>query len=72
MLNLDAHKNNKDRPASITETHKPQYSVWRRDDNGNIFLVKDGLNKRDAFRIVREFEETGHKQSYWVKDHLPQ
>jgi hypothetical protein len=69
---LDAHKNNNTRTASITETHELQYSVWRRDDNGNIFLVKDGLNKSDALGIVREFEENGHKQSYWVKDHLPQ
>jgi glyoxylase-like metal-dependent hydrolase (beta-lactamase superfamily II) len=55
------------RPASLTEPHEPQYSVWRRDDNGNIFLVKDGLNEIDACRIARELEDTGHKQSYWVK-----
>lgn len=49
---------------------EPKYSVWRQDDNGNIFLVKDKLTEIDAFRLVREFEDKGHKQSYWVKEIL--
>jgi hypothetical protein len=60
-------KNSNATLAMSAEAYEPKYSVWRRDDNGNIFLVKDGLNRSDAFRIVREFEETGHKQSYWIK-----
>jgi hypothetical protein len=42
------------------------WSVWRRDDNGNVFLVKSGLTEDDALRLVREFEAKGHKQTYWV------
>ena len=67
MVSSDSLTKSTVRPASLTEPHEPQYSVWRRDDNGNIFLVKDGLNEIDACRIVRELEDTGHKQSYWVK-----
>jgi hypothetical protein len=58
MVSSDSLKKSIVRPASLTEPHEPQYSVWRRDDNGNIFLVKDGLNKIDAFKIVRELEDT--------------
>lgn len=51
----------------ITEIYKPIWSVWRQDDNGNVFIVKTGLTQINALRLVREFENKGHKQSYWVK-----
>jgi hypothetical protein len=54
----------------ISETYEPKYSVWRQDDNGNIYLVKDRLTEVDAFSLVREYEEKGHKQSYWAKEIL--
>ena len=54
----------------VTEIYEPKYSVWRQDDNGNIFLVKDRLTEIDAFRLVREYEKKGHKQSYWAKEIL--
>jgi hypothetical protein len=38
----------------VTETYEPKYSVWQKDENGNIFLVKDLLTEVDAFRLVRE------------------
>lgn len=49
------------------ETSETGYSVWRQDDHGNVFLVKDRLVETEAFQLVREFESKGHKQSYWVK-----
>lgn len=52
------------------KTHEPKYSVWRQDDNGNIFLVKDRLTEIEAFRLVREYERKGHKQTYWAKEIL--
>jgi len=67
-VSLDSPENNHLRTVPFTETSALQYSVWRRDDNGNIFLVKDGLNKIDALRIARELQDKGHKQSYWVKE----
>lgn len=42
-------------------------SVWRLDDNGNEFLVRDGLTEDEALSLVREFEARGHKQAYWVR-----
>lgn len=50
-----------------TEKYEPQWSVWRRDDNGNVFMMKNGLTEGEALRLVREFEDKGHKQSYWAK-----
>lgn len=43
------------------------YSVWRLDDNGNEFLVRDGLAEDEALSLVREYEARGHKQAYWVR-----
>lgn len=54
----------------VTETYEPVWSVWRQDDNGNVFMVKNGLTEIDALRLVREFERKGHKQSYWAKENL--
>jgi len=54
----------------VTEAYEPKYCVWRQDDNGNTFLVKDRLTENDAFRLVREYEEKGHKQTYWAKEIL--
>ena len=43
------------------------WSVWRQDDHGNRFKVRQGLSQTDALRLVAEFEAWGHKQSYWVE-----
>jgi hypothetical protein len=44
------------------------WSVWRQDDNGNLFLVRDGLAEPEALNVVREFEKEDHKQTYWAKE----
>ncbi len=54
----------------VTETYESVWSVWRQDDNGNVFLVKNGLREIDAVKLVREFEKEGHKQTYWAKENL--
>jgi len=43
------------------------FSVWRLDDNNNVFLVRDGLTEEEAQALVREFERRGHRQAYWVE-----
>ncbi|MER7768580.1 SPOR domain-containing protein [Kitasatospora sp. NPDC096140] len=43
------------------------YRVMRQDDNGNRFLVADGLDGAAAERLAAEFEARGHKQLYWVE-----
>jgi hypothetical protein len=43
------------------------WSVWRIDDNGNTFLVRERLSRDEAERLAAEFEARGHKQMYWVE-----
>jgi hypothetical protein len=45
---------------------RPVWSVMRQDDNGNHFEVAHGLTRNAAQEMVRQFEESGHKQYYWV------
>ncbi len=52
----------------IMETYEPVWSVWRQDDNNNTFFVKGGLTEIDAFRLVKEYETKGHKQTYWARE----
>lgn len=51
----------------MAEDETRQWAVWRRDDNGNEFLVRERLSEQEARRLVREFEAKGHKQSYWAQ-----
>jgi hypothetical protein len=46
------------------------WTVYRIDDNGNVFVVKSGLNLSEAQRLVAEFEARGHKQMYWAEAEL--
>ena len=43
------------------------WAVHRQDDNGNRFVVRTGLSREEAERLVAEFETLGHKQHYWVE-----
>lgn len=43
------------------------WCVWRTDDTGNTFLVRDGLSREEAERLVAEFEARGHKQTYFAE-----
>lgn len=43
-----------------------EYQIWRQDDNGNQFVV-DTLPTFEAAEQARQtFEDSGHKQFYWV------
>jgi hypothetical protein len=42
--------------------------VWRTDDTGNTFLVRDRLTREEAERLVAEFEARGHKQTYYAEE----
>lgn len=47
---------------------KPEWwSVWRIDDNGNTFVVREHLDRAEAERLVAEFTARGHKQMYWTE-----
>ena len=42
------------------------WGVYRQDDTGNRFTVKEGLTQEEAIRLVEVFESRGHKQFYWA------
>ncbi|WP_406202718.1 (deoxy)nucleoside triphosphate pyrophosphohydrolase [Kitasatospora sp. NBC_01560] len=48
------------------------FRVMRQDDNGNRFLVAQGLGRAEAERRAAEFEARGHKQLYWVEQAAPE
>lgn len=41
--------------------------VSRTDDNGNVFVVREGLSESDANDLYKLLTERGHKQVYIVK-----
>jgi hypothetical protein len=43
------------------------WRVMRLDDNGNCFVLVDGLFEPEALALVREYESRGHKQVYWAE-----
>jgi hypothetical protein len=51
-------------PASGQER---TWVVHRQDDNGCRFVVRVGLSREEAERLVKEFEALGHKQTYWAE-----
>jgi hypothetical protein len=56
--------------ARRAEEYRATYLVWavkRLDDNGNTFVVAEGLRRRDAEELAAEYMAKGHKQLYWVE-----
>jgi hypothetical protein len=43
------------------------WAVWRIDDNGNTFVVRENLGRAEAEQLVAEFTARGHKQMYWIE-----
>ncbi|GHC69101.1 hypothetical protein [Roseibacillus persicicus] len=54
--------------ALVTEIDFPSWAVWRQDDSGNEYLMASNITEIDAKKLVAEFEEKGHKQTYWCSD----
>ena len=44
-----------------------RWAVYRTDDTGNSFLVREQMTREDADRLAAEFTARGHKQFYWVE-----
>lgn len=53
-------------PPSPETAPEPIWAVVRLDDNGNHFQIAGNLPYSEAEKIVRQFEESGHKQCYWI------
>ncbi|MEP4079034.1 VOC family protein [Haloferula sp.] len=44
-----------------------KWTLWRQDDNGSSAIIERHLMKIDADSRLRELEERGHKQHYWIE-----
>lgn len=44
------------------------WMIYRKDDNGNTFLVKPSLTKTEAERILEKYKKQSHKQTYWMEE----
>jgi hypothetical protein len=53
--------------CSEDASHPGLWAVWRIDDNGNSFVVREHLGRDEAERLVEEFTARGHKQMYWTE-----
>jgi hypothetical protein len=40
------------------------WTIYRQDDNGNVFIVQDDVSQEEAERLVALFTSRGHKQLY--------
>jgi UDP-N-acetyl-2-amino-2-deoxyglucuronate dehydrogenase len=54
-------------PESIGPDPSGLWAVYRIDDNGNTFVVREHVSRDEADRVVAEFEARGHKQMYWAE-----
>jgi UDP-N-acetyl-2-amino-2-deoxyglucuronate dehydrogenase len=54
-------------PESLVPDLSGLWTVYRIDDNGNTFVVREHLSREEADRVVAEFEARGHKQMYWAE-----
>ena len=46
---------------------RPQWTVWRQDDNGHRFVVAHHADRESAQVQAAEMQARGHKQLYWVE-----
>lgn len=51
----------------VTEINQVSWSVWRRDDLGNSFLVSATLSEFEALKEVRELQTLGCGALYWAR-----
>ena len=52
----------------MQEPNVAKFELWRRDDNGNEFLVDRFVERAAAERRRLALQAGGHKQSYWIRD----
>ena len=51
--------------AAVGQAEPDRWTVYRIDDNANVFVVREGVGREEADRLVAEFTARGHKQTYW-------
>ncbi len=65
------YQSSREKRAVALASGEEKWAVWRTDDTGNTFLVRDRLTHEEALRLVAEFEARGHKQTYWAEREKP-
>jgi len=65
---IEQAKKNEELQSARGVPDKPNWSVWRQDDNGNAALVKAGLTRPEALQLIADYEAQGHKQTYWAQE----
>lgn len=43
------------------------WCLCRLDDNGNRFVMRQGLSQEQAEALARGYQARGHKQTYWAE-----
>ena len=66
-LSLGGEGTDNDTNQPNTPDSPETWAVWRIDDNGNTFIVRDHLDRAEADRLIAEFTARGHKQMYWAE-----
>ncbi len=51
----------------IKKADQNLFTLYRQDDNGNIFVIQKSLSREKAMQMMKELEARGHKQMYWIK-----
>lgn len=59
-------------PTEPAREPAERWAVYRTDDTGNSFLVREHLTLEEAERVAAEFTARGHKQHYWVEREKPE
>jgi hypothetical protein len=44
------------------------FQLWRQDDHGNTFLIREYEQREAAERARDELDARGHHQHYWVAE----
>ena len=55
----------------MTAADAQTWRVMRQDDNGNHFVVAEGLMRSEAEARVAALTAKGHKQTYWCEASRP-
>ena len=51
---------------SDSNTGTIRYQLWRQDDNGNVFLIRETASRAVVEQEKVRLEAGGHKQMYWI------
>lgn len=50
----------------LSEDQKGEWALYRLDDNGTTFRMREGLSESFAKAQAKIFQDRGHKQTYWA------